>query len=124
MAPGAATSAKHGLLAYKVAAFRAGVSVRTLKRWVSEGKVAPAGAGAGRKIVQASLDAYLASQRLAVKSPAIFLQGLADDQNRKALLEFLAPYVDALVDRRLAQGETLRAGAASRAPTNAEEVAA
>ena len=98
----AATAAGNGLVTYREAAAKHGTSVRTIKRLVRVGSIAPSGVGRGRKIVESSLDAHFASQRLTVKSPAIFMQGLADERNRKALMDFLRPVVDALVTERLA----------------------
>jgi hypothetical protein len=92
----------NGFIKYQVAAAENGVSVKTVKRWVKDGPIETLGVGAGRKVSRASLGAFLTSRRMVVKTPSIFEQGLSDEQNRKVLLEFLRPLVDALVTERLA----------------------
>lgn len=88
-------------LSYEEAAFREGVSVRTVRRWVAEREVSTIGRGPGRRIVASSLAERglreMQSAECRVQNGGLpsqgFATGLVEERRHKAWMEFLRPLV-------------------------------
>ena len=88
-------------LSYEAAGAQAGVSVRTIARWVKAGMVDVRGTGSARKVLKSSLAAYELSLTLKAAAPSVFEAGLVDQQKQRVFREFLLPMVREIVQAEL-----------------------